>query len=70
MKILNKTDVPQTIQIVDANGKVDSIQLNKGRPVTLPEGFQIDPSKIEEYKLILKTDPPLAAPQDAEDEDA
>jgi hypothetical protein len=34
MKVLNKTDVPVSIKIVSADGKQDTIQLNRGKPVT------------------------------------
>jgi hypothetical protein len=65
MKVLNKTDVPVSIKIVSADGKQDTIQLNRGKPVTLPAGYEIDPSMIAQYKAILKTDPPLVAPTPA-----
>lgn len=62
MKVLNKTDVPQSIKIITADGKSDTIQLNRGKPVTLPPGSQLDPTMIAQYKAILKTDPPLVVP--------
>jgi hypothetical protein len=63
MKVLNKTDVPQHIKIITADGKNDSIQLNRGKPVELPPGAQLDPTMIAQYVSILKTDPPLVVPQ-------
>lgn len=62
MKVLNKTDVPQHIKIITADGKSDTIQLNRGKPVDLPAGAQIDPTMIAQYTAILKTDPPLVVP--------
>jgi hypothetical protein len=62
MKVLNKTDVPQSIKIITADGRQDTIQLNRGKPVDLPAGCQIDPTMIAQYKAILKTDPPLVEP--------
>lgn len=62
MKVLNKTDVPVSIKIVSDDGKSDTIQLNRGKPVTLPPGYQIDPSMIAQYMNVLKTDPPLEVP--------
>jgi len=63
MRILNKTDVPQSIKVITVDGKHDTIQLNRGKPVDLPPGTQIDPSMIAQYKAILKTNPPLVIPQ-------
>lgn len=65
MKVLNKTDVPVSIKIVSADGKQDTIQLNRGKPVTLPAGYEIEPTMIAQYMSILKTDPPLVVPTPA-----
>jgi hypothetical protein len=62
MKVLNRTDVPQSIKIITADGKQDTIQLNRGKPVELPAGAQLDPTMIAQYVAILKTDPPLVVP--------
>lgn len=62
MKVLNKTDVPQTIKIITADGKSDSIQLHRGKPIDLPPGAQLDPTMIAQYVGVLKTDPPLVVP--------
>lgn len=62
MKILNKTDVPQTIKIILADGRHDAVHLNRGRPVDLPEGAQLDPVMLAQYVSILKTDPPIVVP--------
>lgn len=68
MKVLNKTDVPVMIKIISADGKSDSIQLNRGKPVELPAGYEIDPTMIAQYVSILKTDPPLVVPEQASQE--
>lgn len=69
MKVLNKTDVPVSIKIVSADGKRDTIQLNRGKPVALPVGYELDPDMIPQYRAILKTDPPLSAPTPAPEQE-
>lgn len=61
MLVLNTTQFPVSVSIVKADNTKDSIFLMAKGKATLPEGSSLDPAKLGEYRLILKTDPPIPA---------
>jgi hypothetical protein len=67
MKLINRTKVLQTVEIVLANGTPDSVNLQPLSRADLPRGATVNPKKIEVYKPIIKVvedvvAPPLATP--------
>jgi hypothetical protein len=62
MRVLNKSTEALNLMIVLADGTSDSIHLQPrgGRAAELPAGSQIDPTMVEQYRSIVRTDPPLA----------
>lgn len=55
MQIINRTKEAITLEIVLANGTVDSINIQpQGRIKALPEGAVINPKKRRQYEQIAK----------------
>jgi hypothetical protein len=54
MKLINKTKEQITLEIVDTNGNVDSINIQPQGRVTVPEGFSISESKLPQYAQVVQ----------------
>lgn len=59
MIVLNKTNFSMSVEIVKADNSKDSVFLMAKGKVTLPDGASLEPTKLGEYRLTLKTNPPI-----------
>lgn len=61
MSLINTLTVGITLNVVDADGKKDSVNIQPKGRIDLPAGYSVDPQYAREYQTYVMGIPPVAS---------